>query len=243
MNLTKRYLKRPFDVVLSSILIVTLSPVLIATALAIKLTSKGPVLFNQKRVGRHLVLFTLYKFRSFRQPTPFNIDQPVISGNNKNVTFVGKIIRRLKIDELPQLFNILKGDMSFVGPRPFVDIYIQRYQGWEYAKFAIRPGLTGLAQVKGNGHLTREERSYYDICYTISGFWTDFGILFKSILVVCFGEKRFFKPVPQSELTKYSNWNKPKEWNLIDLHEATTQRDKQLNLFMDYVAWVEANKI
>ena len=239
MSFGKRYLKRPFDILLSLILIVLTSPILVMTATVIKSTSRGPILFNQKRVGMHLNLFTLYKFRSFKKPTPFDIDNPVIKSNNSSVTAVGKVIRRLKIDELPQLFNILKGDMSFVGPRPFVDVYLNRYQGWEYAKFAVRPGLTGLAQVKGNGHLSREERSYYDITYTTCNWWIDFVILFKSAFVVLLGEKKFYKPVSQSQLDKHANWNKPQDWQLIDIKEVRRKKDEQLESFLNYVTCLD----
>ena len=208
-------------------------------SVAIKCTSRGPILFNQKRVGMHLKLFTLYKFRSFKKPTPFDIDNPVIKSNNSSVTLVGKIIRRLKIDELPQLFNILKGDMSFVGPRPFVDLYLQRYQDWEYAKFAVRPGLTGLAQISGNGHLSREERSYYDIKYSKQDFLSDFTIIIKSVLVVLLGEKKFYKPVSQSDLKKYNTWKKPIEWTPIDIKAIREQQDRQLLEFLNYVRWLE----
>ncbi|MCL1944322.1 MAG: sugar transferase [Firmicutes bacterium] len=239
MSFGKKYLKRPFDIVLSLVLIVLLSPILVLTAIAIVCTSRGPILFNQKRIGMHLTIFTLYKFRSFIKPTPFDIDNPVITRNNNSVTFVGKIIRRLKIDELPQLFNILKGEMSFVGPRPFVDTYLQRYQGWEYAKFAVRPGLTGLSQTNGNGHLSREERSYYDIIYTSKGWLYDFVIMFKSIFVVLLDEKKFYKTVSQQQLDSVNNWTMPKNWQLINYNEVRKQKDKQLILYLDYIKYIE----
>ncbi|MDR3022185.1 MAG: sugar transferase [Clostridiales bacterium] len=240
-NFYKRFLKRFFDFFLALILLAILSPLLFIVAFAIKITDfKEPVIFKQQRVGRYQKLFVIYKFRTFKKPTPFDINNPVIKKNNSNVTFVGKIIRQFKIDELPQLFNILKGDMGFVGPRPFVQTYLRHYQDWELSKFCMRPGLTGLAQIKGNGHLTRVERSYYDVMYINCGLWTEFVIFFKSVLVIILGEKKFYKPVTQEQLQECKTLAMHNY--LIDYYYVYKVRQKAIDEMFLYVRHALKNK-
>ncbi len=140
-------LKRGFDVVFSIIGLLFLSPLLILIAILIKLDSRGPVLFIQGRVGRNNIDFNIFKFRTMR--TQSQSKGLLTLGNNDNrITKIGYFLRRYKIDEFPQLINILNGDMSFVGPRPELRHYVNFYTQDDMAIFAVRPGITGLASLK-----------------------------------------------------------------------------------------------
>ena len=130
----------------------------------------------------------------------YNKHRRVIGDENPNVTKVGRVIRKLKIDELPQLFNILKGDMSIIGPRPLLPVFDRDYEDWEMIKFELRPGLTGLGQVRGNGYLSLYDRKYYDAYYAMhASLGLDIGIFFRTLGVILFGEKKFLKPVSEAE--------------------------------------------
>jgi len=170
-------------------------------AILIKIDSKGPAIFKQERIGKNQKPFMLYKFRTMKSTTVrFDIDNPVIKDDNKSLTRVGKVIRKLKIDEFLQLINVLKGDMSLIGPRPLMAVYLERYEPWEKHKFDVKPGMSGLSQVKGNGYLDSIERSYYDVCYSEKmGLLLDTEILLKTVGVMLAGEKRFIKKVPKEE--------------------------------------------
>lgn len=134
-------LKRLFDFMLSLVAVVVLSPLLLFVALSIKLSMPGPVLFQQRRIGRHAKPFTIYKFRTMRIN---NSKVSVTLSTDNRITPFGQFLRRTKIDELPQLFNILKGDMSVVGPRPDVPGYYDTLTGEDQIIWKLRPGLTGL---------------------------------------------------------------------------------------------------
>lgn len=159
----QRYGKRAIDIALSSIGLVAISPLLGATALAIKLDSPGPVLFKQKRVGKNKELFEIYKFRSMRSDTPADVPTHQLGDPSARITKVGAFIRRTSIDELPQLVNILKGDMSFVGPRPALwnqyDLIEERDR---YGANDVVPGLTGWAQINGRDELEIPVKARYD---------------------------------------------------------------------------------
>lgn len=159
----QRYGKRAIDIALSSIGLVATSPLLGATALAIKLDSPGPVLFKQKRVGKNKELFDIYKFRSMRSDTPADVPTHQLGDPSARITKVGAFIRRTSIDELPQLVNILKGDMSFVGPRPALwnqyDLIEERDR---YGANDVVPGLTGWAQINGRDELEIPVKARYD---------------------------------------------------------------------------------
>lgn len=168
--------KRLMDVVLSSVAALVLSPVLLVTALAIRLDDRGPAIFVQDRAGRDGVRFRLFKFRSM----PVNTGHvPSTQAVRLRVTRVGRIIRRTNIDELPQLFNIIKGDMSIVGPRPALPTQeeLLRLRAMNGAA-SCRPGLTGLAQVKSYDGMPEVEKAEYDGRYARSiSFLTDVGII------------------------------------------------------------------
>lgn len=137
--------KRGFDVICSALGLLVLSPVLLLCALLVGLTSPGGVLFRQERIGRDGVPFTIYKFRSMRQD---NAGLKITTGNDARITPVGRVLRKTKLDELPQLFNVLKGDMSFVGPRPEVREYTDLYDEEQRQVLLVRPGITGLASIR-----------------------------------------------------------------------------------------------
>jgi len=167
------------------------APLFLLAAILVASDGRGNVVFRQLRVGREGRFFYIYKFRTMKSVSVgFSVDKALIGETDKNVTRFGKFLRKSKLDELPQLFNVLKGDMSFVGPRPLLPDYIGVYENWEFCKFRVRPGLTGLAQISGNGHLPTPERSYYDIHYTENASpRMDFDILVKTVALVLKGEE------------------------------------------------------
>ncbi|MBD3387332.1 MAG: exopolysaccharide biosynthesis polyprenyl glycosylphosphotransferase [Candidatus Altiarchaeales archaeon] len=172
--LYSKYVKRAFDVVVSSMMIILLSPVFVLSAAAIKATSRGPVYFRQVRVGEGERLFTLYKFRTMREDAedskPGLKDLNEVSGlfkikEDPRVTGVGYILRRACIDELPQLYNIVVGDMSLVGPRPHIPEEMDLFKGWRRNRFKVKPGLTGLWQVSGRHEIDVDKAVLLDIYY------------------------------------------------------------------------------
>jgi lipopolysaccharide/colanic/teichoic acid biosynthesis glycosyltransferase len=145
----KRFLKSIIDWMLALIALVVLSPVLIVVAIAIKLDSKGPIFFRQQRLGRDGKVFKIYKFRSMVVHNPESTK--LLYENDPRITRVGRFIRKTSLDELPQLFNILAGDMSFIGPRPPVPYFpkkIDEYNEFERQRFKVKPGISGLAQIR-----------------------------------------------------------------------------------------------
>lgn len=155
--------KRIFDIVLSFIGLALLSPILLVFAVLIKATSKGPAFFKQTRVGIHKSEFEMYKFRSMRTDTPKDTPTHLLENPDQYITGVGRFIRRTSIDELPQLINILKGDMSIIGPRPALpnqtDLLEERDR---YGANDVRPGLTGWAQINGRDELPIDVKARYD---------------------------------------------------------------------------------
>ena len=157
------FIKRGADVVLSLLALICLSPVYLLVALAVKLTSPGPGLFRQKRVGRGGRLFTIYKFRTMRTDTPRDTATHLLQDPSRYITRVGAFLRRSSLDELPQFFNVLKGDMSIVGPRPALYNQDDLIAAREKAGVdAVRPGITGLAQINGRDELPIPVKVRYD---------------------------------------------------------------------------------
>jgi exopolysaccharide biosynthesis polyprenyl glycosylphosphotransferase len=192
------FVRRCVDVMLAGVLLVILSPLLAAVALAVKLTSSGPVLFRQLRCGLHGRPFIFLKFRSMQvdaedlkpQLAPFNeMDGPVFKmANDPRVTPIGRALRRTSLDELPQLWNILRGDMSFVGPRPAVLEEVRQYEPWQRRRLSMKPGLTCLWQVSGRNELTFEEWMRLDLEYIDNwSLWLDVKIALKTIPAVLLG--------------------------------------------------------
>lgn len=153
----ERYIKRALDVLLSAVGLVVLSPLLALIALAIRLDSPGPVVFHQKRFGKDRKLFEIYKFRTMRVDAPRDVPTNDLRGSRGYITRVGRILRMTSLDELPQLWNILRGDMSLIGPRPALwnqeDLMAWRDR---FGASHIRPGLSGWAQVNGRDYLSRD---------------------------------------------------------------------------------------
>lgn len=160
-------LKRGIDFLLSLVGIIVLSPIFLILCIAIKIDSKGPVIFKQKRVGKNKSHFYIYKFRTMKVDTPQETPTHLLSNPDFFITRVGKFLRKTSLDELPQLFNILKGDMAVIGPRPALwnqyDLIEERDK---YHANDIRPGLTGLAQISGRDELEIDYKARLDGQYT-----------------------------------------------------------------------------
>lgn len=179
------FLKRVFDIVLSFTVLVifTVIPVMIVVPIVIKLTSKGPAFFKQERAGKDGKLFVMYKFRTMILERYDENGEEIMSEHR--ITKVGRLLRKTSLDELPQLFNVLNGTMSVVGPRPMLDYQAPRCIGEEVLRFQMKPGLTGLAQVKGRNNIRWEERICYDVEYVKNfTFLLDLEILVKTALLV-----------------------------------------------------------
>jgi sugar transferase EpsL len=174
--------RRLIDVAGAIIGLVLLSPVLLAVALVVRFSLGRPVLFRQVRAGRHGRPFTIYKFRSMRNP-----DGPVEVGVDDawRLTPVGRFLRGASLDELPELINVVKGDMGLVGPRPLLPEYVERYSPEQARRLAVRPGVTGYAQVKGRNALSWEDRFALDVYYVDhQSLWLDLRILVLTVVQV-----------------------------------------------------------
>ncbi|MDT2817394.1 sugar transferase [Vagococcus lutrae] len=162
----KRYLKRPLDFILSLMGLIVLSWLFIIIMIAIKMDSKGPVFFKQKRVGKNKKLFSIYKFRTMYVETPKEMPTHLLSNPDAFITKIGKFLRKTSLDELPQMINILKGEMAIIGPRPALwnqdDLITERDK---YGANDIRPGLTGWAQINGRDELEIDVKAKLDGYY------------------------------------------------------------------------------
>ena len=194
--------KRIFDIFLASLGLVILSPLFLTISIAVKLTSKGPIFFYQDRVGRQGKPFKFYKFRSmyvdnsedeerksmmlnFIKNSDENSGKKII--NKSRITSIGKIIRKTSLDELPQLFNVIKGDMSLVGPRPCLPYEYQNYTNWQKRRVDVLPGCTGIWQVTGRSTVSFKDSIVLDLYYINNmSPWMDLQILFKTIPVILF---------------------------------------------------------
>lgn len=186
----------------SGLLLVILSPLLLAIAIAIRLGSSGPALFRQARAGKGAKPFVFIKFRTMKQDAdPFGPSPK--SSRDKRLTRLGRSLREYSLDELPQLFNIVKGDMSLVGPRPLYMSQIDEWNERQRKRLLVKPGLTGLAQISGRGELTREEKLELDATYVENAsLWLD-GRILLATLVRVFGRKGIYeKRYSQTEYTR-----------------------------------------
>jgi len=158
----KKIFKRVMDVVLSCIALIVFMPVILAVALLVRIKLGSPVIFKQKRPGKAEVIFTMYKFRTMTDKRGENGE---LLPDTERLTAFGRFLRSTSLDELPELLNILKGDMSIVGPRPLLVQYISQYNEFERRRHEARPGLTGLAQINGRNATTWDERFQFDVKY------------------------------------------------------------------------------
>ena len=181
-------IKRFFDIIMSFLGIIILSPLMLITAVAVKLDSKGPVIFKQERLGLHGNVFFIYKFRSMCQGAEHTGTGVYSSADDVRVTRVGKIIRATSIDELPQLFNILKGDMSFIGPRPPLTYHpweLGEYTNEQLHMFDVRPGITGWAQINGRKDVEWHKRIELNCWYVDNiSLLLDIKIIFVTVFKV-----------------------------------------------------------
>ena len=187
------------DIVIALLGLILLSPLMLVTAVLIYRGSPGPIIFKQIRVGKNGKEFLMYKFRSMYQDAESRLkelesmneaDGPVFKmAEDPRITKVGKWIRKTSIDELPQLFNVLKGDMSIVGPRPPLPREVAQYSDWAWGRLAVKPGLTCYWQISGRSDVSFEEWMKLDLKYVEEqSFWTDMEILWKTVGVVLNGK-------------------------------------------------------
>jgi exopolysaccharide biosynthesis polyprenyl glycosylphosphotransferase len=201
LNRANRLVKRFFDMGASLFLLLILSPLMLALALLIKVSSPGPVFFRQQRVGEGRRLFWMYKFRSMIEGAEYqevNLVQKTAEGwpsfaktpEDPRVTRLGRFLRRTSQDELPQLFNVLKGEMSLVGPRPELPDLVNMYQAWQYKRFAVPQGMTGWWQVNGRMERAGLQQRLEDDFFYIRNYslWLDLQILWKTIPAIIAGE-------------------------------------------------------
>ncbi|MEO8425614.1 MAG: sugar transferase [Verrucomicrobiota bacterium] len=194
-------MKRALDIIVSATALVVLSPMLLFLALLVRLTSRGPALFCQERLGRHGTPFEFYKFRTMRLNAP-DIRNPDGSTFNAEddprVTPVGRFLRKTSLDELPQLINVLKGEMSLVGPRPDKTDQAKLYTEQDRRKLLVKPGITGLAQISGRNTITWEQRKRLDVHYVENqSLCLDFRILFKTLPYVVLRRDVFINVNPE----------------------------------------------
>ncbi len=195
-------MKRLLDILLSLPLLIILLPIFAAIAIAVRLSSKGPCIFKQERAGRSGKPFVFYKFRTMKlNVDPFGPSPK--SGDDPRLTGVGKFLREYSLDELPQLLNVLKGDMSIVGPRP---LYVSQMAEWDERqkkRLLVKPGLTGLAQTCGRGELTREEKLELDVKYVeTESAWLDAKIILATIAQVFMRKHIYEKRYSKTEYTR-----------------------------------------
>lgn len=166
-----QYIKRLLDILLAALALLALSPILLVTAILVRVKLGSPVLFSQERPGKDEKIFRLYKFRSMTDKRDANGE---LLPDAERLTRFGKLLRATSLDELPELWNILKGDMSIVGPRPLLVKYLPLYNEEQKHRHDVRPGLTGWAQVHGRNAITWEEKFKFDVWYVENvSFWTD----------------------------------------------------------------------
>jgi lipopolysaccharide/colanic/teichoic acid biosynthesis glycosyltransferase len=156
---------RGFDIVGSVVLLLLTAPLMLFTAVLVKCSSAGPVLYNQFRVGRNGKIFTLYKFRTMVDGAENDTGPVWAAKDDRRVTAIGKILRCTRLDELPQLFNVLQGDMSLVGPRPERPYFVKQHRVLQGVRLAVKPGITGLAQIRAVYDLKPEHKLKYDFLY------------------------------------------------------------------------------
>jgi exopolysaccharide biosynthesis polyprenyl glycosylphosphotransferase len=198
----RRLVRRAIDIVFSVIILLLLLPLFLFVAIAIKMDSRGPVIYRQQRCGKDGRKFTLYKFRSMydrehadkKREEEFKeyIEKQVKKGkvlNSADITFVGRILRRTSLDEMPQFFNVLKGDMSLIGPRPPIPYEVKHYRDWHRERLSVKPGISGLWQIYGRGNMPCDSSIFLDLMYIINrSISLDLKLMFKTVPAVLLGK-------------------------------------------------------
>jgi exopolysaccharide biosynthesis polyprenyl glycosylphosphotransferase len=178
-------LKRAFDFAASLLGLIILSPLFLIIAVLIKLDSKGPVFFKQERVGKDGELFTIYKFRTMVENAENMGAGYRVKNKDPRITKIGNFLRKTSLDELPQLINIVKGEISIVGPRPTLEYQVKEYNEYQWQRLKVKPGVTGLAQINGRQSLTWKEKIDYDVQYVNNrSFLLDLKIIFKTFFIL-----------------------------------------------------------
>jgi lipopolysaccharide/colanic/teichoic acid biosynthesis glycosyltransferase len=202
-GLAQSVARRTLDIAIAAVVLLLMAPVIAVVALTFRLSSPGPVFFRQRRLGRGMRPFTVLKFRTMRadadsalhrdyvrsligtdapENPPDNLYKLVV---DPRVTRVGRVLRSWSLDEVPQLWNVLRGDMSLVGPRPVIEYEVEQYPDWYLRRFAVKPGMTGLWQVSGRNERTYEEMVRFDVEYAERrSLWLDLRILARTAIVV-----------------------------------------------------------
>jgi lipopolysaccharide/colanic/teichoic acid biosynthesis glycosyltransferase len=177
--------KRLLDLASAALLLMTLSPLFVLIAVAVKLTSRGPVFYRQRRLGLHERPFTIFKFRSMRADADRTGPQFTTS-NDSRITLLGNVLRKTSLDELPQLFNVLRGEMSLLGPRPYAGFELNSWSAEERAlRASVRPGMSGLSQVEGRSLLTEDQTRQHDLDYVRRcSFSLDCSIVLRTLKVL-----------------------------------------------------------
>lgn len=210
----ERYFKRPLDVFCSGLALVVLSPVMGVTALMVRSKLGSPILFTQDRPGKDEKIFKLYKFRTMTDERDENGE---LLPDEVRLTKFGKLLRSTSLDELPSLINMLRGDISVVGPRPLLVSYLPYYTEQEHHRHDVRPGLTGLAQINGRNNLTWDQKFAYDIEYVNHiTFWGDVKIVLMTAL----------KVIKRSDIAVGNEWHGEK---FLDLRAGKNQKKEEQN--------------
>ncbi|WP_053360975.1 sugar transferase [Bacillus sp. FJAT-27251] len=188
----QKFIKRLLDIVVSLIVLIPFLPIWIFIAILIKVTSEGPIFFLQDRPGKNKKIFKVYKFRTMRPGSEKMVKGQEVMKDDDRITAIGKFLRRSKLDEIPQILNVLKGEMSLVGPRPERVASLADYDEEIFKRLNMSPGMTGLAQVSGNIYLSLEDRYKLDVYY-VENFkiLLDLRILIRTVGVVLFGEDKY----------------------------------------------------
>lgn len=185
-------IKRCFDILVSLVILVPFLPIWVILALLVKCTSPGPVFFLQDRPGLHKKIFKIYKFRTMRPGSEKMVKGQEVMKDDDRITPIGKFLRRSKLDEIPQILNVLKGQMSLIGPRPERVASLEDYDDEISKRLNMLPGMTGLAQVSGNIYLDLQERYKLDVYYVEHfSLWLDIKILLRTVGVVLLGEEKY----------------------------------------------------